>query len=144
MKIKLYKPYPGISEEKMTPIEINISGKLGEHIQLLFDKEYSEIPNGIDVAVNVFHCEKDNTYKKVFKKINLNYRFKFYHTHEYDDSSLAGIEGYTYLNFYKKMKIEWLFKRSWFQQNKNIKWFLGIIITCAFAFYKLFSSVIKN
>lgn len=128
MKIKLYRLYPGVEENDLTPIHIEIKGKIGDNVELSYDDE-KYMPSGVIVSTNKFYCEKNNTYKGVFKDINFNYKFKFYQSHEDDNGKLAGIEGYAHLNFYKAFKMEWIFRRCWAQQNKNILWILGFVLS---------------
>ncbi|MDD4412204.1 MAG: hypothetical protein PHR00_00970 [Patescibacteria group bacterium] len=124
MEIKLYyNIYPGIAREELKIINITLNGKMGLYFEKFSANELLESPP----ETRRFECEYNNDYKKEFN--NLNYRFKFFHNHCDDDSFLGGKEGYAHLNSWEKIKIEWLFKRSWFQQKENIKWLISIPIS---------------
>lgn len=119
MNVKIYRVYPDIYEEDLKPINLCLTGKIAEFFEVPKQGIYPESP-----PKNYYYsCEKDKTFEKLFKKLKLNYKFKFFMAHEYDDLLIS--EGYAHLNIYQSTRIEWLFHRSWLQQSENIKWLLG-------------------
>ncbi|MCX6733922.1 MAG: hypothetical protein NTX63_03850 [Candidatus Peregrinibacteria bacterium] len=119
MKINIYKPNLGIRLKKLTSIQVEINGKIATH----FERTEDNLPWPTS---KVFSCETDNTYEKEFEELKLNHRFTFFASHESDDDLLANLTGYAHLNFFKKTKMDWLFKRHWLQKGDNVKWLIGV------------------
>lgn len=122
MKIKIYRPYLGIDPEELVPIEVEINGKVVTYCIIRTEEGYPFPEQGF------FACEPDNNFEKQFQNLKLNHRFTFHQSFPDDDSSLVGELGYAHLNFIKKTRINWIFKRHWLQKEDNIKWLIAIPI----------------
>jgi len=55
--------------------------------------------------------------------------------YEYEDySSISGVEGYAHLGVFQSMKLNWLFGRTWLQNENNIKWLISIPLSILTAY----------
>lgn len=126
MKIKLYEININTREKNLHPINLEIDGKLISYPEYP-DYSNSDYPSDGFFEERFFNYEYDNSFKTKFKKLKLNYRFMINAMHEEDDATIANVVGYGHLNYFKKIRLDWIFKKTWIQNNENIKWLLGLI-----------------
>ena len=129
MKIKLYKININTRERDLNPMEFDIDGRLISYFE---EPDYSDP----DYSNYGFFYERDydykydNKYKNKFRKLKLNYQFIIRDNgDEFDDATIANFEGYAHLNYIQRIKMAWIFKRAWIQNNENMKWLIGLIMS---------------
>jgi|SRR3989339_416018 len=130
MKIKLYQVYADKYEEELKPLDLEIKGKM----IYLFKEPDSETHMGCVNTRRLFSCEYNTDYAKAYKKIKLNHFIKIYPEHPDDASEIAGLSGFTYLNFFEKLRMNWNFQQTWIQKSENIKWLASIPISILTAY----------
>ena len=131
MKIKLYQPGLFINEQDMRVFNLEINHKIIQYGDLIYDQE--EIPYPI-FEERHYKFEKDTRYYGKYPKLKLNHKFVIYRAYDddiygRDDGIIAGLEGYTRLNWIKRFRLNWIFGKTWFQQSENIKWLISIPIS---------------
>ena len=113
MNIKLYKININTREGNLNPIELDIDGKIISYIQAPCYSDPDYPSNGF-FEERLYEYEYDNSYKSKFKKLKLNYRFMIRDNgDEFDDATIANLEGYAHLNYIQRIKLAWIFKRAW-------------------------------
>ena len=127
MKIKLYKLNIYTSEKKLDPLDFEIEGKLISYFEPPNDPSSDFFHDGI-FEERFFNYEYDNSYKYKFKNLKLNHRFRIHPFHENDDATISGFVGYGHLSLIMRLKLDWIFRKTWFQKPENIKWLISIPI----------------
>jgi len=94
------------------------------------DSEYSH--DGF-LEERFFNYKYDNSYKFKFKNLKLNHRFTIHPFHEDDDAINSGFVGYGHLSFINRLRLDWMFRKTWFQKPENIKWLISIPIAISTA-----------
>ncbi len=117
----------------LKPIRLDIKGRIIDYIE---EPDFSdpEFPEYGFYEKASYSYDKDNLYKYEFPSLKLNYRISIHHEHEFDDKTIAGLEGYVHLTLYQQIKIGWFFGKNWFQNKENIKWLISIPISIATAY----------
>lgn len=123
MEIKLYKLNLNSREKKLSPYTLTIEGR-----QITYFNIHKEHTKSI-VETKFYTFERDNKYKHRFKNLKLNYRFMINGNDEWEDDSIAFLQGYVRLNFYQIVKLNWIHNKSWIQKPENIKWLISIPIS---------------
>lgn len=122
MKLKIYTLWEDANEDKLKYKEVSVYGNFIEFFQ-----PPDERMEGYEHSKRFFKYTKNDSFKKMFRKIKPNYFIEIYHssvTEEIgDDSSIAGYSGYAHINFFQKQYLDWHFGIHWV---KNPEKFLDL------------------
>lgn len=86
-------------------------------------------PNEGFAEERFYNYEYDNSYRTKFMKLKLNHRFMINEIDEFDNATISNLVGYVHLNYFKKIKLDWIFKKMWVQKTENTKWLIGFVVT---------------
>lgn len=135
MNIKLYIVHPDMHGSEMpNSFEFSIKGKTITYISYP-DYSNPEFPFDGYAEKRLFSYDFDNTYRRTFLKLKLNHCFYIDRMHDDDDSEIADLKGYVHLNWYKRVRLGWYFRKTWIQKSDNLKWLIGLIVSLLSGFF---------